>query len=384
MEKKRMRSEEDIYSDNAYAEGFEEKQRMPKKGGKRVATKKKKKKKKHIFLRILLVLLIIIGVLVAVAYAYVNDKFNKVEYDNSFSKEEIEVNEGVQTTGYMNILLFGVDARDQNDSYNEALSDVIMIVSINQDTKKVRIASVYRDTYLQDPVTKKCDKVTHAFLKGGPSRSINTINTNLDLDIKEYVAINFNVVIDLVDAVGGIELDISKEEAREMKNYITEMNNCTGHKSKYITTPGVQLVDGVQATAYARQRYTGAGDWDRTKRQREVLNKVFEKIKTTSLSNLNKMADKVLSQISTNIEKKQILYLLTQAASYQVEETVGWPYEVGDYWVYEPVKIWYGAPINLEKKVIKLHEYLFDEVDYQVSPTVKEISQKIIKETGLK
>ena len=91
-----------------------------------------------------------------------------------------------------------------------------------------------------------------------------------------------------------------------------------------------------------------------------------------------------MSQISTNIEKKQILYLLTQAASYEVEETVGWPEEVGDYWVYEPMKIWYGAPINLEKQVIKLHEYLFGKVDYQVSPTVKAISDKIIKETGLK
>ncbi|MCI8397496.1 MAG: LCP family protein [Clostridia bacterium] len=385
MEKKRMKSkEEQIYSYNGYDEDFEEKRRVPKKGGKRVAQKKKKKKKKRIFLRILLVLLIIIGLLVAVVYGYVQDKFNKVEYDDSFNKDDIEINEGVQTTGYMNILLFGVDARDQNESYTESLSDVIMIVSINQDTKKVKIASVYRDTYLQDPVTKKCDKVTHAFLKGGPSRSINTINTNLDLDIKEYVAINFNVVIDLVDAVGGIELDISKEEAKHMKNYITEMNNCTGHKSKYITTPGVQLVDGIQATAYARQRYTGTGDWERTERQREVLNKVFEKIKTTNLSNLNKIADTVLSQISTNIEKKQILYLLTQAASYEVEETVGWPEEVGDYWVYEPMKIWYGAPINLEKQVIKLHEYLFGKVDYQVSPTVKAISDKIIKETGLK
>ena len=226
MEKKRMKSkEEQIYSYNGYDEDFEEKRRVPKKGGKRVAQKKKKKKKKRIFLRILLVLLIIIGLLVAVVYGYVQDKFNKVEYDDSFNKDDIEINEGVQTTGYMNILLFGVDARDQNESYTESLSDVIMIVSINQDTKKVKIASVYRDTYLQDPVTKKCDKVTHAFLKGGPSRSINTINTNLDLDIKEYVAINFNVVIDLVDAVAGIELDISKEEAKHMKNYITEMNN---------------------------------------------------------------------------------------------------------------------------------------------------------------
>ena len=164
--------------------------------------KKKKKSKLRIVLRIFLVLLILIAICAGVLVSYVYDKLNKIER-HDIDKNEIEINEGVETTGYFNILLLGVDARDQENSYEEALSDTIMIVSINQDTKKVRIASVYRDTYLQ-LTGRSFDKITHAFLLGGPKLSLSTINTNLDLDITDYVAINFNVVVDLIDAVGEI------------------------------------------------------------------------------------------------------------------------------------------------------------------------------------
>lgn len=379
MEKKQMNSKSNyIYDDEEYI------RKGPKHSAdtKRVKKKKKKKSKaKRIIMKTLIILMLILILLFVGIIAYGFSKLGKIKRDDSFDKNDIEINEGVETTGYMNLYLFGVDARDQNNSYKESLSDVIMVVSINQDTKKVKIASVYRDTYLQDAKLKKFDKITHSFLRGGPSLSMSSLNTNLDLDITDYVAINFNVVIDVVDAVGGIELDISKEEAREMKNYITEMNNCTGHNSKYIEVPGLQLVDGVQATAYARQRYTGAGDWDRAKRQREVLNLVFEKMKKMNITQLNKLADTVLEKVSTNIETKQILYLITQAASYEVEETVGWPYEVADY---EPQDIWYGVPRNLEKQVVKLHEYLFEKENYQVSSAVKNISDKMIRQTGIK
>lgn len=376
MEKKQMNSKSNyIYDDDEYIK------RGPKHSTNIKKSKKKKKSKaKRIIMKTLIILMLILILLFGVIVAYGFSKIGKIKRDDSFDKKDIAINEGVETTGYMNLYLFGVDARDQNDSYKESLSDVIMVVSINQDTKKVKIASIYRDTYLQDAKLKKFDKVTHSFLRGGPSLSMSTLNTNLDLDITDYVAINFNVVIDVVDAVGGIELDISKEEAREMRNYITEMNNCTGHNSKYIEKPGVQLVDGVQATAYARQRYTGAGDWDRATRQREVLNLVFEKIKKMNIGKLNKLADTILEQVSTNIETKQILYLMTQVASYEVEETVGWPYDVGDY---KPEKVWYGVPVNLEKQVTKLHEYLFDKEDYKVSSTVKNISDKMIRQTGI-
>lgn len=342
---------------------------------KKMSKKSKKKKKKHIFLKIVLILLAIIVILAGVLIGFVYSKIARVEHDD-IDESQIEVTEGVETTGYRNIVLFGVDSRQ--NSYKSTLSDSIMIISINQDTHKVRIASVYRDTYLK--IGSSYDKITHAFAKGGPTLSLSTLNTNLDLDLKEYVAVNFNVVVDVIDAVGGIDLEITSDEVKYINGYIDEVNSVTGHNSEHITKAGTYHVDGVQAVAYSRIRYTSGGDYKRTERQRDVLNLAFEKIKTMNLFELNNLADVVLDEVSTNISTTQIIGLLSQVANYEIEDTVGWPETKG----YQPADVWYGAPVNLEKQVQELHKFLFDEEDYQVSSTVKSISDTIIKKTGYK
>lgn len=359
-------------------EDIEQSQRR-KKG---VKKKKKKSKIKRVIITILIVIMMLIATLLGAIVGYGYNMLMQIKPDNTVDKNNIEINEGVESaTGCFNILLYGVDARSQKNSYDGSLSDVIMIVSINQDTKKVKIASVYRDTYLQDGKTKSFDKITHAFGSGGPTLSMSIINRNLDLDIQNYVAINFNVVVDVVDAVGGVTLDLTSEEAYHINAYIDEVNKDTGHKSEHITKAGTYTLDGVQATAYARIRYTAGGDWKRTERQRQVLDLAFAKIKKMGLSDLNRLANTVLSQVSTNISTKQILSLATQASSYEIEETKGWPFEVADY---QPNGVWYGVPRNLEKQVTQLHEFLFDEEDYVPSDTVKSISDTLIKKTGIK
>ncbi len=347
------------------------------KTGKRTKKTNKKKKKKHIILKIFIVLITIIVILAGAIAGYIYSLMSRIDHDN-IDKNEIEINEGVETaTGYRNILLLGVDSR-QND-YSGALSDSIMIVSINQDTKKVKIASVYRDSYLK--IGNSFDKITHAFAKGGAKLSLSSINTNLDLDLTEYVAINFQVVVDIVDAVGGVRKDITSEEVKYINNYIKEINNVTGHHSSQITKAGTYDLDGVQALAYSRIRYTAGGDYKRTERQREILDLVFEKVKKMNVVQLNNIAGKVLDEVSTNIPTNQILGLLSQVASYDIEETTGWP---GDVKGYQPGKVWYGAPVNLEKQVVNLHKFLFDEENYEPSQAVKTISDALIKETGYK
>lgn len=344
---------------------------------KKMSKKSKKKKKKHIFLRIVLILLAIIVILVGILAGYGYSKLAGVKYDD-IDENEIEVTEGIETTGYRNIVLFGVDSRQ--NSYEHTLSDSIMIISINQDTHKVRIASVYRDTYLK--IGSSYDKITHAFAKGGPTLSLSTLNTNLDLDLKEYVAVNFNVVVDVIDAVGGIDLEITSDEVKYINGYIDEVNSVTGHNSEHITKAGTYHVDGVQAVAYSRIRYTSGGDYKRTERQRDILNLAFEKIKTMNLFELNNLVNIIFDgeTVSTNISTTQIIGLLSQVANYEIEDTIGWPETKG----YQPDAVWYGAPVNLEKQVQELHAFLFDEEDYQVSSTVKSISDTIIKRTGYK
>ncbi len=344
--------------------------------------KKKKSKLKRIILTMFLVILMIGATVLGAVVGYGYNLLKELDIDNTIDGNDIEINEGVEEAkGYYNIVLYGVDARSQKNSYEGSLSDVIMIVSINQDTKKVKLVSVYRDTYLQNTKTKKFDKITHAFGSGGPALSMNILNSNLDLDLKNYVAVNFNVVVDVVDAVGGVTMDITQEEASQINPYIDEVNRTTGHKSKHITKGGTYTLDGVQATAYSRIRYTAGGDWKRTERQRKVLDLVFQKIKKMSLTDLNKLASKVLSQVSTNISTKQILALAAQASSYEIEDTKGWPFEVADY---KPANVWYGAPKNLEKQVTELHAFLYEKEEYVVSQTVKNISDTLIKQTGIK
>ena len=344
-----------------------------------VKKNKKGKKKKHIFLKIVLILLTIIVILAGVILGYGYSKLNQIKHDD-IDVNTIEVNEGIEIAkGYRNILLLGVDSRE--NEYTNTLSDTIMVVSLNQDTGKVKIASIYRDSYLK--VGKKFDKITHAFGYGGAASSISAINTNLDLDIKEYVAINFDVVIDVVNAVGGVEIELTSEEVKYINKYIKEINNLTDSKTTSISKAGTYTLDGAQALAYARIRYTSGGDYKRTERQREVLDKAFAKIKKMNLVQLNSLANTVLDEVSTNISASEIIGLLSQVASFEIEDTTGWPFD-GGIRGYQPDAVWYGAPVNLENQVKLLHEYLFDEEEYEVSETVKEISDDLIKKTGYK
>lgn len=176
-------------------------------------------------------------------------------------------------------------------------------------------------------------------------------------------------------------MDITSEEAGYINPYIDEVNKTTGHKSKHITKGGTYTLDGVQATAYARIRYTAGGDWKRTERQREVLNLVFQKAKKMSIGELTSLANTVLGKVSTNLSKTEILYLISQAAGYDIEETKGWPFEVADY---QPADVWYGVPKNLELQVTQLHQFLFDREEYVPSESVKTISNAMIKQTGIK
>lgn len=335
--------------------------------------KKKKsswKKKLGIFFLILIILAIIAA---GVAFGFVMSKVNKVNY-TEISEEEIEINEGVDT-GLRNIVILGTDTRA--DNLDEGRSDCIIIASIDEKTKDVKLTSVYRDSYFQIP-GHGLDKVTHAYAYGGPALSMSTLNTNLDLDIKEYVAINFYTVMDVVDAVGGIEIDIDSEELKYINDYIQSINKEENKNGKNITKTGPQTLSGVQALAYSRIRYTEGGDYKRTERMRQVLGAVVDEVKKMNLIELNKLADMILEKVNTNIKQSEILSLLPQAASYNISESVGWPYEVKGI----TLDRWYGVPVTLEDNVIRLHQEVFEEEDYEVSEEVKEISDSIIRKTG--
>ena len=344
--------------------------------------KQKPKKKMNIFVKILLTLLILIVVFVTVvfttSYIYLKNKLGKIDYVD-LKSTEITINHGVDEslTTYRNIALLGIDARADTFGTGNR-SDCIMILSLNEKTKDVKIASVYRDTYLNID-GHGLDKVTHAYSYGGPKLALNTLNKNLDLNITEFVAINFDTVRVVVDSIGGVEMPIDSQEVKYINGYINGLNKQFGTSSANITTPGTYKLDGVQALAYSRIRYTDGGDYKRTERMRDVFMAVFKKAKTMNISELNNLANTILPHVSTNISENEIMGMIPKAISFNIKDSFGWPYETEGKMI---TKVWYGVPINLQKNVSKLHESLFNEVDYEPTDTVKNISNDIIKTTG--
>ena len=327
--------------------------------------KKEKKEKKHsklkVFFIIIAVILILLLIGVGIGYSFINSKLNKINYDK-IDENTIEVTEGVteNLSGYRNIVLFGID---DADGYT-GRSDCIIIFSINEQTKKVKMTSIYRDTYVEVP-NHGYTKINHAYAYGGAALSMSTINRNLDLNIKEYVTINFQVVKDLVDEVGGVKISVTSAEATQIPG---------------ITKAGTQTLNGEQALAYGRIRKIDT-DYQRTERMRTVIDAVFSKIKKMSVAEMNKIADKILPELHTNITKSEITEVMTDVASYSIGESIGWPYKVNGKMIN---KVWYGVPQTLEESVEKLHKDLFDEENYQTTETVRNISSNIIKKTGVK
>jgi len=309
-----------------------------------------------------LVLLIILVIIVGGTFWFVSSKLGKIQQVD-LDEDDLSVSADAEKnlSDYRNIAIFGIDSR--SDNYNKGnRSDCIIIASINNKTKEVKLASVYRDTYVQIE-GYGLDKITHAYSYGEAPLAIKTLNTNLDLNIKEFVTVNFEAVKEIIDDVGGISINITSEEVSHIPG---------------ISKAGTYNLTGEQALAYARIRYASGGDYKRTERMRDVLTAVANKVKTFNISQLNTFVDKVLPRVYTNISASEIFSLMPNVPSFKITESIGWPYETRG----KTMDRWYGIPITLESNVSKLHQEMFSEVEYTPSETVKEISNKIINKTG--
>lgn len=331
-------------------------------------TDNQKNKRKHkalkIIVIILLIVLIIVSLTAGICYWYVNEKLSKIQTVD-VDKNEIEITEGVEEelTEYRNIALLGIDSRQ--DSYSKGnRSDCIIIASINNKTKEIRLLSVYRDSYLEI-TNRDLDKITHAYSYGGPTLTLSTLNTNLDLDITEFVTVNFDAVKEIVNDLGGIKMTVTDSEATQISG---------------INSAGTYTLNGEQALDYARIRKIDS-DYKRTERMRNVIVASLEKVKAKNITELNSIVDKVLPRIYTNIDSKEIISLIPSIASYKITESTGWPTKAEGKIIN---KVWYGVPVTLESSVKELHAELFDDTEYEPSDKVKEISNKIIKKTGCK
>lgn len=342
--------------------------------------KKKMNKGLKIFLIILLILFIIVAGLGVAGYTFVNGKIGKMQKEN-IDTTAVGINEETkqELKGYRNIALLGIDSRADDYGLGNR-SDCMMIASINQETNEIKLISVYRDTYVyvMENGTKRLDKITHAYSYGGAQNTLKSLNEAMDLNITEFVTVNFDAVIAAVDSLGGVYIDIDKSEIKYVNDYIDATSESSGVKSSHITHSGRQKLDGVQAVSYTRVRYTAGGDYKRTERMRTVVEAMLSKAKTLNVSQLNSFADTILPKIRTNISSSEIWGLIPKLASFKVTESIGWPYDTKGI----TLDRWYGVPVTLQSNVERLHKEAFEQEDYEASDTVKEMSAAIIKKTG--
>ena len=342
--------------------------------------KKKMNKGLKIFLIILLILFITVAGLGVAGYTFVNGKIGKMQKEN-IDTTAVGINEETkqELKGYRNIALLGIDSRADDYGLGNR-SDCIIIASINQETNEVKLISVYRDTYVYvtESGKERLDKITHAYSYGGAQNTLKSLNEALDLNITEFVTVNFDAVIAAVDSLGGVYIDIDSSEVNYINDYIDATSESSGVKSSHITHAGNQKLDGVQAVSYSRVRYTAGGDYKRTERMRTVVEAMLSKAKTLGVGQLNSFADTILPKIRTNISSSEIWGLVPKLASFKVTGSLGWPYETKGI----TLDRWYGVPVTLQSNVEKLHKEAFGQDDYEASDTVKEMSSAIIKKTG--
>ncbi|MEY8364076.1 LCP family protein [Anaerovoracaceae bacterium 41-7] len=315
--------------------------------------------------------LIVILVTVSCVAGYVVSKLDKIDRVKLDEKEL----SCVDVDGYINILLLGVDSRDMEDIQGSG-ADAIMILSIKEETGEVKLMSVYRDTYLKFGNTDTYGKITDANRIGGPAMMIQSLNQAMDMNISKFVVVNFKAVSDLVNAVGGITVDVQEEEIQQLNKYTVQTANNIGQKTyKLVESAGEQTIEGVQAVSYGRIRKGVGDDYKRTERMRIVLTKVFEKLKTMNIGKLDDLLDMMLPQVQTNLSNNDMLGLAMRLANFNIKSGAGWPYNVTGGLLNG---ISYVFPDNLAENTTKLHQEMFNQQDYVPSDTVENISATII------
>ncbi|EJT6498967.1 LCP family protein [Clostridium perfringens] len=249
------------------------------------------KKSKRGFYLVILILLI----LSSSGVYFINSKFNKVQKvevnKENLSIDKIQVEEEKHIK---NIALFGIDA----PKGKVGRSDSIMILTLDEEHKVIKLTSIMRDSYVDIPGYGD-DKITHAYAFGGPELAMKTLNENFKVNVEDFMAVNFTSLPEIIDKLGGVKINIIPEEI---------------HHIPGITSPGEQVLNGEEALAYSRIRYATGGDYKRTERQRVVLEAVFEKLKSTPTKEYTSLIDDFLPYIETNMSSMDMIKLATDAA----------------------------------------------------------------------
>lgn len=325
----------------------------------------------------------------------IGDDYEEFVQEKDFDLSALTINEGLEIPDdFTNIALFGCDATGESDTAllgEGAHSDSIIILSINNKTGEMKMVSLYRDTFLEYIVQDvNYGKATNAMFFGGVDSSLNMINKNLDLNIEDYVVINYSGLANIIDELGGITTTISVDEMNYINGYLVDVRSKTGEDTPDVTAYGEVQLTGLQAVAYCRIRYCTytdsqgiqfIDDYGRTERQKSILKLTLQKMKDSGIKELYDVSKEIFTAntpeekfISTSMELDETLEVLSKALEMNIPSTSGFPSERSSATVNGQSCI---IPNTLEYNVSILHEYLFGTIDYTPTDTVHEISENI-------
>ena len=305
------------------------------------------KKRSKIVLWILGVIISILLLTIGGIYAYGNHLFNKIEkieIDKSDVgiKDEVEEKLSAYSDSVINIALFGIDAEDGS----VGRSDSIIIATIDTTHKKLKLTSIMRDSYVAIEGHGD-DKINHAYAFGGPQLAIKTLNENFDLNIDDFVEVNFTTLPKIIDMLGGVTIDITSEEVSHIPG---------------IDVAGTYTLTGEQALAYSRIRYATGGDYVRTDRQRTVLSKVFEKILSINVTQYPSLLSEILPMVQTNLDYSEILNLGNQVLKMGVTNLEQERFPRDGYCEGKMIDKIYYLTFDKENTVQQLHDYIFEDI----------------------
>ena len=347
-----------------------------------------RKKRTALFIVEIICLLLFIGGLYV--YGQIDSRLNKIETPQLDESKIVTNVTAPQMSGYTTYALFGIDQRSKNAALDAQNSDTIIIASINNDTKEVKLASVYRDTLL-DIGNDTYTKANAAYAYGGPEQAISMLNTMLDLKITDYVTVNFNAMVAAIDALGGLDIPLSYAEMVFMNDYCIETSQETGKSYTPVELPdpkpeneeeilGTYHLNGVQSVSYCRIRYTASMDMGRTERQRRVIGMMVDKAKSAGITTIFNIMDEVFPMISTSITKSEILNLIPTLMGYNIADTTGFP---AKYKFADVKKASMVVADTLEDNVKELHKFLYGaDENYQPSQNIVEANARIIELVG--
>lgn len=330
-----------------------------------------------------------------------SDSYNESVFDADFNSDNIKTNElkYKYSEEYTNFVLFGVDSRQ--GEVEASNSDSILIVSVHNTTGEVKMISVYRDSLLgiydAGGTLTNYFKVNSAYAGGGPEAAINTLNMNLDLDISDYVTVNFAGVAKIIDSLGGIKVNLTDDEVAQLNHHLKSTISSTGQYAPNVKHSGKNIsLNGIQATTYCRIRKATfydpdtdeaiSNDFGRAARQRLVMTKLIAKAKEAGISELQDMVQTVLDEnkagdkiISTSFTFEEIVNMLPIIMEFELSGSEGFPSNLTTGTISGAS---YVIPLGIRANVSALHEFLFGEKDYQPTENVNSVSAYVENYTG--